>query len=132
MFRGIGNDGPYWTALNAGRLELPRCSGCGRWYWPAPFRCSECGSLELEWVPQEPEGIVYSWTRTWHRFDGIEQFPSPFVSVLVELPNAGGIRLVGRLDETAGAAIGAAVHGSPVTSEVFGKTVPAWCWRIQK
>lgn len=128
-FKGMGADGPYWSALHEGRLELPRCAGCGRWHWPAPFRCAECGSQDLEWVAREPGGMIYSWTRTWHRFDGVDRFPIPFVSVLVELPDAGNIRLLGRFEEEAGApAIGMPVRGAPVSSEVFDRTIPAWCW----
>jgi uncharacterized OB-fold protein len=128
----MGADGPYWAALSAGRLELPRCSGCGRWHWPAPFRCPDCGSQALEWVAREPAGLIYSWTRTWHRFDGVERFPIPFVSVLVEVPDAGGIRLLGRFDDAAVApAIGKPVRGSPFSSEVFGRTIPTWYWQAE-
>ena len=130
--KGMGADGPYWSAIDAGRLELPRCQGCGRWHWPAPFRCSECSSNQFEWVKREPVGQIYSWTRTWHRFDGLENFPLPFVSVLVELPEAGNIRLLGRYDESAGApVIGMAVIGEVIASEVFARTIPAWCWKAQ-
>lgn len=130
-FKGMGADGPYWEALSAGRLELPRCADCGRWQWPAPFRCAGCGSQVLEWLIREPAGQIFSWTRTWHRFDGVERFPIPFVSVLVELPDAGGIRLLGRFDEAAGAPkIGRPVHGTLIASEVFGRTVPVWSWTV--
>src|SRR3546814_3931465 len=68
----VGADGPYWQALAEGRLELPRCEGCNRWHWPAVFRCGECGSWDHRWHTVATEGTIFSWTRTWHPFDGSE------------------------------------------------------------
>ena len=59
MAKGLGADGVYWEALEAGRLELPRCARCGHWRWPAPFRCRDCGSTQLEWIEIEPEGRIF-------------------------------------------------------------------------
>lgn len=132
MVRGLGADSRYWEALESGRLELPRCASCGHWRWPAPFRCPDCGSSQIKWLEIEPEGRVFTWTRAWHAFDGTESFPHPYVAALIELPQAGGIRLLGRFDESSGApVIGAKVGGEPIKTEAFGRHVPAWCWRVQ-
>ena len=86
----------------------------------------------MDWVALEPDGKIYTWTRVWHRFGGTEAFPIPFVSVLVELPEAGGIRLLGRLDETAeDPRIEQPVVGRMVPTEAFGRSVPAWRWGFQ-
>ena len=132
MAKGLGADEPYWRALAEGELSLPRCAKCQRWRWPAPFRCGDCGSVEMNWVSVDPVGRIYTWTRTWHRFAGTETLPIPYVPVLVEVPGAGGIRLLGLLDENAGEpAIGLVVAGRVMPTEAFGKTVPAWRWRPQ-
>lgn len=129
MVKGLGADEPYWQAIADGTLALPQCGGCGRWRWPAPFRCGDCGSQTMDWIAVEPVGRIYSWTRTWHRFGGTESFPLPYVSVLVELPQAGGIRLLGRLDDgEAQPSIGLAVAGHMVPTEAFDRSIPAWRW----
>ena len=38
----IGAEGRYFDALIEGRLELPRCEGCGLWHWPAVLPREEC------------------------------------------------------------------------------------------
>lgn len=132
MAKGLGADERYWQALDQGRLELPRCASCRRWSWPAPFRCSECGAAEAEWDAVEPVGVIYSWTRTWHNFGGAEALGLPYVSVLVEVPAAGGIRLLGLFDnELPPPSIGLPVTGKVVATEAFGRSIPAWRWEPQ-
>lgn len=129
MAKGLGADERYWQALDDGRLELPRCASCRRWTWPAPFRCGACGAGEAEWKPVEPVGLIYSWTRTWHSFGGAESLAIPYVSVLVELPEAGGIRLLGKFDdEVQPPVIGLPVKGKIGVTQAFDRTIPAWQW----
>lgn len=126
--KGLGADGPYWDALSAGELKLPRCAACGHWHWPAPFRCADCGSWEFEWVATPIEGSLYSWTRTWQPFDGTENLGTPYVSMLVELPQAGGIRLLGLASDTETPKIGAKMTGNIAASHVWGRDIPAIRW----
>jgi uncharacterized protein len=126
-----GADGPYWTALAEGRLLLPRCTLCRRWHWPAVFRCGACGTWEPKWEPAEMRGAIYAWTRTWHAFGGTEGLEVPFVSVLVNLPRAGDVRLLGLLEGDATAlSIGAAVQGRVVSATIGGRTMPALRWTL--
>ncbi len=127
--KGLGADARYWQAFDEGRLELPRCSGCGRWHWPAPFRCGDCGSWDLDWHAVEMRGAIYSWTRTWHPFAGTEALGHPFTTISVELPQSGSIRLFGLL-EAGDAAIGLPVHGTVKPSHVLGRDVPAIHWSV--
>ena len=126
-----GADGRYWSALAEGGLEMPRCAGCGRWHWPAVWRCGACGSWEQEWRGVPMEGDVFSWTRTWHRFGGAEGLDLPFVTVVVSLPEAGGLRLTGVLEgDTETVAIGARVRGV-VSETVFDRAaIPTIRWRL--
>lgn len=127
----LGADGPYWSALAQGRLDLPRCQRCQHWHWPAVFRCGECGSWEIQWYPVEMMGRIFSYARTWHPFAGSEDFGVPYVSLVVELPQAGGRRVLGVLrGDDAGLRIGAAVRGVPAAARVTDASVPALHWTL--
>lgn len=125
---GLGNDANYWRALGEGRLSLPKCAGCKRWVWPAPFRCSECGSWELAWQDVEMKGEVYAWTRVRHPFGGAEALGLPYVVASVALPQANGIRLFGLLEPGDDAAIGLKVTGKVRTTHAFDRDVLAISW----
>lgn len=131
MRRGLGNDARYWDAMMAGRLELPGCADCGRWRWPAPFRCADCGSWNIEWREVRIEGSLYSWTRTGHPFEGTQSLGSPYVTLCVELPHAGNIRLFGLLSDDAEPVIGMPLIGEVRTSHVMGMDIPALYWRAR-
>jgi uncharacterized OB-fold protein len=128
---GIAADDRYWESLEEGTFRLSRCAGCREWMWPAHWRCGECGSWEVTWEDVEPVGSVYSWTRTWYAFDRIAERADdvPYVVVLVELPHAGGARILGVLkgDDTA-LRIGAPVTGSidPPSSKTKGYATIRW------
>jgi uncharacterized OB-fold protein len=130
--KGLGADKAYWAALSAGRLELPQCAVCARWCWPAPFRCGDCGSWDFNWRALEMHGEIYSWTRTWHPFEGTETLGSPFVTLSVALPQAGGVRLMGLLDGDAEPAIGATVTGHSDVSRVYGRDIPVIRWQVSQ
>ncbi len=126
-----GADQPYWNALAAGRLELPRCRGCGRWHWPAVWRCGDCGSWDHDWVATPLIGSVFTWTRTWHPFGGLEGIGVPFVTVVVALEGAGQTRMVGILDGAdAGLQIGAKVEGRVGDTPFGGDRIPSLRWRL--
>ena len=125
-----GADEPYWAGCLEGQIKLPRCTGCGEWHWPAVWRCAECGGWEHEWVTVAGEGNVYSWTRTWHRFAGTEAFKTPYVSLVVSLPDAGGIRLMGVLEgEDSHVRIGDPVSADVGVINVAGRSMPVLRWR---
>jgi uncharacterized OB-fold protein len=48
-------------------------------------------------VAVEPVGRIYSWERVWHPVHPALVAALPYVILLVELPEAGGIRMVGNL-----------------------------------
>lgn len=130
-YRTTGADGPYWQALAAGTLQLQRCAQCAHWHWPAVWRCAHCGSWEQRWEPVEARGTVFSWTRSWHAFGGAEGLDLPYVSMIVELPHAGGRRLLGVLEGDASQlAIGAPVRGATSFTGSDGRNIPALRWRL--
>jgi len=90
-------DRPYWDGLRIGELRLQRCTGCRAWIWEPRWICPRCHCLDLTWESVEPIGRVYSWTRTWTCFPGAELFDghTPYVVLLVELPDADATRVLG-------------------------------------
>jgi hypothetical protein len=130
---GIGADDPYWEALEAGEFRLPRCAGCGRWTWPAHWRCGECGSWEFRWSAVEPTGTVYSWTRTWYAFDRTKERAGdvPYVVVLVEVDGTDGARVLGVLaGDEAPLKIGARVTGAILPPSEKAQGYPSIAWSI--
>jgi len=108
-----GLDAPHWHGLRAGKLVLQRCPDCRTWTWsPRPI-CPACYSFRMGWEEVDPAGSVYSWTRTWQPFARESTGHLPYVVVLVELPGAGGRRVIGVLAHADGVMprIGAAVRG---------------------
>jgi len=125
-----GLDAPFWDGLADGAVRLPRCADCAQWVWPAQPRCPGCTSATLEWHDVRPNGRLYSWTRTWYPFVPARAEDLPYVVVLVELPAAGGVRLLGVYDGEAKGdlVIGAAMRGriAPPSDRSFG--LPSLVW----
>ena len=120
-----GFDAPYWDGLARGELLMQRCARCARWSWPPICICPDCHSFNFVWEPVAATGRVYSWTRTWHAFTPEFKDHVPYTTVVVELPHAGGRRLVGMLVDSADGevTIGDRVDGviqqpSPITTGV--------------
>jgi uncharacterized OB-fold protein len=60
-----------------------------------------------------PQGIIYSWERVWHPAHACLRGHGPYLAVVVELPHAGNIRMLGNLlgDPMQEVVIGAPVEG---------------------
>lgn len=130
---GIGADDEYWRGLEQGEFKLPRCTGCGRWTWPAHYRCGKCGSWDFEWIRLEPVGTVYSWTRSWYAFDRVKERAAdvPYVTILAEIPAAGGARVMGVLHGNEdGLRIGAPVRGVIAPPSEKSKGYPSILWEL--
>jgi uncharacterized OB-fold protein len=107
-----GLDAPYWEGTLEGEVRVQRCRGCATWQWGPEWICHRCLGFELDWVAVPPRGRIYSWERVWHPVHPALQGHGPYVVVLVELPEAGGVRMVGNLvgDPAQAVAIGAPVE----------------------
>ncbi|WP_172937894.1 OB-fold domain-containing protein [Rhodococcus sp. MS16] len=92
-----GFDLPHHEGLRDHRLVLPHCGACGMWTWPPDVICWNCHTFKLEWTETKPEGRIYSWTRVWHPARPELAVDAPYLIVLVELPHASGVRLIGNL-----------------------------------
>jgi len=92
-----GLDAPYWDGTRRGELRVQRCRACQGWQWGPEWICHRCLSFDLDWTTVAPHGRIYSWERAWHPVHPALRGQRPYVIVLVELPHAGGIRMIGNL-----------------------------------
>jgi len=122
--RDDGLDRPHWEGLRSGEVRVQRCARCGHWIWAPQPVCPRCHSFDLTWPAVEPNGTVYSWTRTWQPFTPELSGHLPFVVVLAELAPAGGRRLLGVLRDGDGIDVRI---GQPVRGEIDPAPSPgAW------
>lgn len=108
-----GLSAPYWEGLRQGRLLVQRCRHCDTWQFGPEWICHHCHAFDPEWTEVEPHGRIFSWERAWHPSHAALKGHGPYIAVLVELPHAGGVRMVGNLlgDPAQAVAIGANVDG---------------------
>jgi uncharacterized OB-fold protein len=107
-----GLDAPYWEGTRRGELRVQRCRACQGWQWGPEWICHRCLAFDLAWTAVAPHGRIYSWERAWHPVHPALRGHGPYLVVLVELPHAGGVRMVGNLlgDPMQTVDIGAAVE----------------------
>lgn len=92
-----GLSAPYWDGLRENEIRVQRCSRCQTWQWGPEWICHNCHSFELDWVPVDGRGRIYTWQRSWHPVHPALKEHGPYLVVLVELPAAGNVRMVGNL-----------------------------------
>jgi uncharacterized OB-fold protein len=88
---------PYWQAAREGRLIAQRCKSCGAFRMPPGPFCPECQSHESEWVELSGRGELFSYTICYRSpFPGkVADFT--YAPAVIELPDAGNVRLIGDL-----------------------------------
>jgi uncharacterized OB-fold protein len=108
-----GVSAPYWAGLRDGRLLVQRCGHCGGWQFGPEWICHQCLTFDPAWVEVKPSGRIYSWVRVWHPVHPALKDRGPYLAVLVELPEAGHVRMVGNLlgDPLQDVRVGAQVTG---------------------
>jgi len=108
-----GLSAPYWAGLREGRLRVQRCKHCGQWQFGPEWLCHACLAFDPDWVEVPARGRIYSWERVWHPAHAVLKDRGPYLAVLVELPHAGHVRMVGNLlgDPLQEVRIGAEVEG---------------------
>ena len=90
----LGHDNAWWwQQADAGKLVIQRCSGCQTLRHPPRPMCSECRSMEWDFIESSGRGTVNSFTVLHH-----PQFPGydyPLTIILVDLEE--GTRLTSQL-----------------------------------
>lgn len=85
---------PFWDAAAQHRLVAPRCRQCGTFRMPPTPFCPVCLSQELDWPELSGRGTLYSYTIVNRAIIPEMEGSLPYVPALVELPDAGGMRLI--------------------------------------
>jgi uncharacterized OB-fold protein len=108
-----GLSAPYWMGLRESRLMVQQCSHCHGWQFGPEWLCHRCHAFDPPWTEVQPRGRIFSWERVWNPSHAALRQHGPYFAVLVELPNAGGVRMVGNLlgDPMQAVVIGADVEG---------------------
>ena len=107
-----GLDAPYWEAAARHQLVVQHCESCGTFQWGPEWICHACLAFDPGWAPVTGSGRIYSYERVWHPVHPALREHGPYLVVLVELPDAGAVRMVGNLvgDPTQPVEIGSEVE----------------------
>lgn len=107
-----GLDTAYYEAVARHELVVQKCNDCGTFQWGPEWVCHKCRSFDLGWEKVEPKGKIYSWERVWYPVHPAVAESLPYMVVLVELPHAGNVRMIGNLlgDATEPVVIGSDVE----------------------
>lgn len=90
---------PFWEAAAAHILTVARCGVCATACLPPDVVCAACGSTtpDYRFVPVSGAGTMRSWTVVRQSFLPGFEADLPFLLVDVELADAPGVRMIGRL-----------------------------------
>lgn len=92
-----GLDAGFWDATHRHELVVQRCADCKTFQFGPEWICHRCRSGNLKWHKVSGQGRIYSWQRVWHPVHPALKDACPYVIVLVELPDADNVRMVGNL-----------------------------------
>ncbi len=98
-------DAPFWEACKQHKLLIQHCNACQRFYHPPMPSCAHCGSTNVGWQEVSVEGTVFSYTVAHHAVHKALKGHTPYNIVVVMLNDAGDVRLVSNLVDTAPADI---------------------------
>ncbi len=87
----------FWEHTKKHELVVQRCAKCGTFRHTPTLVCYNCQSFDYEWYKVSGKGRVYSYTIVHHPAHPVLKGKVPYNIVLVELPDAGGVRVVGNL-----------------------------------
>lgn len=92
---GLGDE--YWAATRRHELVVQHCNACNNDQWGPEWVCYKCHSFDLGYRQVSPKGTIYSWERAWYPVHPALKDGVPYITVLVELDDAPGIKMVGNM-----------------------------------
>jgi uncharacterized OB-fold protein len=92
-----GLDAAFWEGTKQHKLLVQQCKTCSTFQFGPEWICHQCRSGALDWVECSGRGKVYAFERVWHPVHRALQDRVPYLIALVELPDAGNVRMVGNL-----------------------------------
>ena len=90
-------DAPFWEGTKNHTLLVQRCTKCGTFQFGPEWICYNCRSGDMTWHECSGKGTAYAFERVWHPVHPALKDRVPYLIVLVELPDAGNVRMVGNL-----------------------------------
>jgi hypothetical protein len=87
----------FWEATRRHELLVQECNACKGVQWGPEFICYRCHSFDLGYRKVSGKGRIYSWERPWYPVHPALKEGVPYIVVLVELPDADNVRMVGNL-----------------------------------
>ena len=88
------DDAPWWEALRRHELVIQRCAACGAWRHPPAPVCPACHATTWRWERVSGRGRIFSYTVIHHAVHPALAEHVPYNVALIELPDAGRVRLV--------------------------------------
>jgi uncharacterized OB-fold protein len=125
---GDGLDTAFWEAARRHELLVQRCNACQGFQFGPEWICHRCRSFDLGWAAVSGRGRIYSWERVWHPVHSALKNACPYLVVLIELPDADNVRMVGNLlgDPLQPVEIGAEVEAVFEDHPVEAATLVQW------
>ena len=95
--RPTEDDAGWWEACRRHELVIQRCADCGTFrHTPRPV-CFKCRSFNFVWQPVSGRGRIFSYTIAHHAVHPALRERVPYNVIVVELPDADGVRVVSNL-----------------------------------
>ncbi len=92
---GLGKE--FWEATRRHELVVQFCDKCSTYQWGPDYLCNNCHNWDIVYRQVGTRGRIFSWERPWYPVHPVLQAKLPYIVVLVELPEAGNVRMVGNL-----------------------------------
>jgi uncharacterized OB-fold protein len=90
----------FWEGCKKRELRIQKCADCGQYRFPPLLMCPKCNSINTEWNKVSGRGEIYSYIIPCRAAPGelpARGFDYPYAVVLVELPDAGGVRIASNI-----------------------------------
>ena len=126
---GLGRE--FFEGALRHEVWVQYCNSCRSFQWGPEWICHRCLLFDLDWRQVSGRGRIYSWERVWHPVHPALQNAVPYMVVLVELPDADNVRMVGNLlgDPRQEVVIGAEVEAVFEDHESGGDRYTLIQWR---
>jgi uncharacterized OB-fold protein len=92
-----GLDREFWEAARRHELVVQRCGACGAFQFGPEWICHRCRSTKMGWHRVSGRGRIYTWVRIWNPVHPALKSGCPYIALVVELPDADQVRMVGNL-----------------------------------
>src|SRR5260370_29935126 len=92
-----GLDREFFEAARRHELVIQRCKSCNGFQFGPEWICHRCRSFDLGWHRVSGRGRIYSWIRVHNPTHPSLKEGVPYLVVLVELPDADNVRMIGNL-----------------------------------